>query len=259
MEYFSKYEKNPYEDIRWNIPERRQGVVAVVGGNGQAFRVPVKIAEWLTAHYPLETVKVLLPDVLQDKLPPVPDFVFVSSTESGSFADAEEIASALEVTDYGLVVGDLSKNAITAKALAAACHLATKPLLITRDAIDLLMSESADNLLMNQNLILVATLAQLQKLLKTVYYPKILTMTQPLTMVAEVLHKFTLSYPVKVVTLHDGQVLIAENGSVAAVPLDQSGFSPLTLWSGEFAAKIAAYNLYNPDNFVKASVCATFA
>ena len=74
--------------------------------------------------------------------------------------------------------------------------------------------------------------------------------------VAEVLHKFTLSYPVKIVTLHNGQVLIAENGIVKAVALEMTGYSPITVWSGELAAKIVAMNLYNPNSFIKATVTA---
>jgi hypothetical protein len=77
--------------------------------------------------------------------------------------------------------------------------------------------------------------------------------------VADAIHKFTLSYPVSVISLHDGQILIAKNGEVAVVPLGKSGYSPLTIWSGELAAKIVALNLYNPNNFVTASVAAVFA
>ena len=259
MDYFKKYNENPYEDLKWNIPERKQGTVAVVGGNMQNFRTPVRIAEWLGANYPVEAVKVVLPDALKDKLPPLPDLVFLKSTESGSFADAEEILAALDTVDYGLVIGDLSRHNVTAKVVAEACGKSRKPLIIMRDAVDLMATEVRENMLMNENLVFVASMAQLQKLFKAVYYPKMLMMTQPLMQVAEALHKFTLSYPVKIITLQDGQILTAMNGEVAAVALEKSGYSPLTLWSGELTAKIVAYNLYSPDNFMKATVCAIFA
>ena len=33
MEYFKKLEKNPYEDLFWNVPEMAKGTANVVGGN----------------------------------------------------------------------------------------------------------------------------------------------------------------------------------------------------------------------------------
>ena len=99
-------------------------------------------------------------------------------------------------------------------------------------------------------------MAQLTKLLRAVYYPKILLMSQSLVQVAEVLHKFTLSYPTKIITLHNGQILMAENGKVKAVPLESVGYSPIMFWGGEVAAKIVALNLYNPHNFMPATIAA---
>ena len=33
MEYFEKIEQNPYSDIYWNIPEQKQGIVNIIGGD----------------------------------------------------------------------------------------------------------------------------------------------------------------------------------------------------------------------------------
>jgi hypothetical protein len=111
---------------------------------------------------------------------------------------------------------------------------------------------------MNEKLIIMGSLAQLQKILRAVYYPKMLLLSQSLVQVAEVLHKFTLSYPVKIVTLHSGQILVATNGVVKAVPLEKSGYSPIMIWSGELAAKIVAVNMFSPDRFIDATMTAIF-
>ena len=259
MDYFKKYEENPYEDLRWNIPERKQGIVHIIGGNSQTFRTPVKIGEWLSANYPVEATYIVLPDALKAKLPPLPNLVFLKSTESGSIADALEIAGTLESADYNILIGDLSRNTVTAKAIGDACEKTTKPTLITRDSVDLLASEIKETTLMNEQLVLVASIAQLQKVFRAVYYPKMLMMAQPLTQIAETLHKFTLSYPSKIATLYNEQILISQNGEVTAIPIEESGYTPLTIWGGEFAAKVSAYNLYNPDNFIKATICAVFS
>ena len=91
---------------------------------------------------------------------------------------------------------------------------------------------------MNENLILMGSVMQLTKLLRAVYYPKMLLASQSLVQVAEVLHKFTLSYPVGIVTLHNGQILVAKDGMVKAVELSHSGYSPIMVWGGEIPATI---------------------
>lgn len=255
MDYFEKLEKNPYEDLKWNIPERKQGIVSVIGGNGQRFRDEVKVAEFLGANYPLQEVKVVVPEALRGKLPDLPNFVFLPAVESGSFDESQGLIDAFGASDYNLVLGDLSKNAVTGKAVASACRSAEKMTLITRDAVDLLAENSPERWLMNENIVAFASVMQLQKLLRAIYYPKMLLASQSLVQVSEVLHKFTLSYPVGVVTLHDGQILVAKDGTVKAVALSSSGYSPMMFWSGELAAKIVAMNLYNPSQFIPATVC----
>lgn len=255
MDYFEKLEKNPYEDLKWNVPERKQGTVNVVGGNSQRFRDEVKVAEFLGANYPVEMVRLILPDSLKGKLPELPNFTFLSSTDSGSFAESQELLDVFNAGDYNLVLGDLSKNAVTGKAISSAVKNAEKMTLITRDAVDLIAENAPERVLMNENLVIFASVMQLQKLLRAVYYPKMLLASQSLVQVAEVLHKFTLSYPVSMVTLHDGQILAAKDGTVNAVALSNSGCSPITFWSGELTAKIVAMNLYNPSQFIPATVC----
>lgn len=257
MDYFEKIEKNPYKDLYWNVPDgQKKGEVAVVGGNAQNFRVPVKTAEYLLKEFPLKTVRVVLPEVLKSKLPPLPDVVFLKDVAGGSIADSEGLLRAFDAVDFSVVVGDLSKNSVTSAAVGKAVASGKKPILITRDAIDLIAGEKLDQILMREDLTLVGSLAQMQKILKSVYYPKVLTLSQSLVQVTEVFHKFTLSYPVQIVTLHEGQILIAFNGKVVAVPMVKTPYSVLTIWNGEMAARIACLNLYNPGKFVEATVAA---
>ncbi len=259
MDYFKKIEKKPEEDLAWNIPEQKTGLVNIIGGNEQTFRTEIKISEFLTEKFPIKTVKTVLPDVLKNKLPNLENLGFLSSTDSGSFSSEEELNQVFNEADYNVLIGDLSKNAITGKSVASACNSSEKPLLITRDSVDLITENNPERLLMNDNIAIFASLVQLQKLLHAVYYPKIITMSQSLVQVAETMHKFTLSYPVKIITLHNEQILIAENGSVTAVPLEKSGYPAFTVWSGELAGKIVAFNLFNPNNFSNATVSAIFS
>ena len=258
MDYFEKIESNPYKDLIWNLPEQKQGLVNVVGGSAGSFRSEVKIAEYLTEKYPVHEVRVIMPDSLKNKLPGLPFFHFLTSTESGSFAESQELVNVFDRADFNLMLGDLSKNKVIGKAISDSLKTTSRETLITRDTIDLINDNNPERILMNEQIILMASLSQLQKLLRAIYYPKMILMSQSLVQVAEILHKFTLSYPIKIVSLHDGQILVAKNGLVKAVPLEKSGYSPILLWSGELAAKIVAINLYNPNDFIGATICAIF-
>ena len=256
MDYFEKLDHNPYEDLKWNIPERKQGSVNIIGGNAQRFRDEVKVAEFLGSIYPIKTIQLILPDALKGKLPEMPNFQFLPSSESGSFAESQALYDIFNSSDYNLLLGDLSRNNVTGKAIAKAITHAEKTTLITRDAVDLLADNSAERWLMNENIIIMASIAQLGKLLRSIYYPKMLLMSSSLVQVSEILHKFTLSYPVSIVTLHNEQILVAQNGTVKAIALSSSDYSPMTFWSGEAAAKIIGMNLYNPNQFIQSAICA---
>ena len=259
MDYFEKIEKKPGEDLSWNIPEQKQGIVNVIGGNSQSFKTEVRVSEFLASKYPFRDLKVVLPDALKPQLPPLPNFVFLESTDSGSFANDVELKNVFNAADFNLLLGDLSKNTTTIRAIASACRYSEKPLLITRDAVDTIANTNLEQVLMNENIIFFASMPQLIKLLRAIYYPKMLLLSQPLMQVAEVLHKFTLSYSISIVTLHNNQILIAKNGVVKAVPVENSGYTPIFFWQGELAGKIIAMNLYNPNNFISATISAIFA
>lgn len=258
MDYFEKLESNLYKDLKWNIPERKQGVINVIGGNVGRFRDEIRVAEFLAGTYPLQDVHVVVPDALKGKLPDLPNFVFLPATDSGAFKESQTLLDVFGAADYNLVLGDLSRNTTTGRAIAKACCDAEKMILVTRDAVDLMTENAPERWLMNENMVVFASVAQLQKLLRAVYYPKMLLASSSLVQVAEVVHKFTLSYPVAVITLHNGQVLVAHSGLVKAVALTSTGYSPLVFWSGEVAAKIVGMNLYSPNQLIEATTCALF-
>ena len=94
------------------------GRVAVLGGNSQSFSTPVRISEYLTRQFPIQTVATMLPDALRPKLPPLPNLTFFPSTASGSFDRSPALRAALADPDAALFIGDLSKNSATTIALA---------------------------------------------------------------------------------------------------------------------------------------------
>lgn len=263
LSYWQKQTKPLFADLLWNVPERHTGKAIVVGGNSNSFATPAHTAEFLAKTFPFVAVTTILPDALRSKLPPAASVEFTPSTESGSFAKSPVLEDFFAAADATLVVGDLSRNSATAIALASAIRatipsqpdLQPSPLVLTRDAVDLLAPEMP-TLLTRPNFYLLSSLPQLQKVFRAVYYPKMILLSAPLLPLIETLHKFTLSYPATVITLHQEQIIVAAGGEVVTTPLDHTDYSPLSLWSGQLASRILALNYYNPKRPLSATAAA---
>jgi len=248
MEYTFWKKQDPsrslFPDVEWSKPERRDqaGRLAIIGGNKLGFAGVA--ASYQTA---LETgvgaVRVVLPDALKKTIPPaITDCIFAPTNQSGGLAaDAiTEMRAAGEWASGVLLVGDAGRNSETAIVYEKFISEYGGPLVLTRDAIDL-VKNGAMSLVERPNTMLVASFAQLQKLFQNVYYPKMLTFSMQLSLVVEALHKFTITYPCTLVVLHRDELLIASGGEV----ISQSYDNPLKIWRGETAARIASYWLWN--------------
>lgn len=260
LSYWQKQTKPLFADLAWNIPEQKTGRLGLIGGSSQGFNFTIRTAEFIGKTFPVRDLPILLPTTLRTKLPPLPNLNFAPATDTGSFAQSPLLSEFITINDYTLITGDLSKNSATAIALTDALLPANSSLepphiLLARDTIDLL-TPSMEQLLMNPNLTLFASSAQLQKVFRAVYYPKMIMLSAPLLPTLEALHKFTLTYPVTILTFHENQLITAHDGHVITTPLTSTTYSPLSLWSGELAAKIAAFNLYNPTKPLEATTAA---
>ena len=277
--YWKKQTKPLFEELDWNIPEQKTSHVTVVGGNSQNFANVVKISEFLSTNFPIKTVETILPDALRKNFPAgLPDLTFLPSTASGSFDRSPLLAEAIADSDFIFLAGELTKNSITAVAIADALKSIYGPesptfsldtpatiaaptalplaprLLITRDSADLLLAES--EFLLSAGTFYVVSMAQLQKIFRAVYYPKVLMLSSPLAQVVETLHKFTLTYPATILTFHEGQILVASDGKIISTPIETTNYTPISLWSGELASRVLAMNLFTPGQPLAATAAA---
>lgn len=233
-----------FPDIEWNKPERRDqaGKLAIIGGNKLGFAA---VAESYQTALDIGAgnVRVLLPDVLKKTIPSsITDALFAPTTPSGSLAKnaSSELRALGEWADEVLLIGDAGRNSETAILYEEFVANYSGPLTVTRDAIDLiknnpgLLAERPDTLL-------VASFAQVQKLFQGIYYPKMLTFNMQLLQLVEALHKFTITYPCAIVTLHKDIIIIASGGEVVTEEWTQ----PMAIWRGSVATKAAAYWLWN--------------
>ena len=259
MNYWQKQGKTPlFAEIDQERPEQRAqaGRLLVIGGQkGSFFAVAAAVEQAKKIGF--GTVKVLLPDSLKAKVPADADVVFAPSEAAGGFGKAalEHVRAATEQADYVLVIGDLGKNSETAVLLQEFLKTDKKPVLLTRDAVDLVAVGAVD-WAQRENITLCATLPQLQKIFKALYYPKILTLSMPVHQLVETLHKFTITYPLTILTYHNAQVITATGGEVMTTELKDTQYTPISLWSGEWAVKTAALATWNAGQTLAAATTA---
>jgi ADP-dependent NAD(P)H-hydrate dehydratase / NAD(P)H-hydrate epimerase len=234
-----------FSDIEWNKPERRDqaGNVLVVGGNKLGFSA-VAEAYQTALTTGAGSVRVMLPDCLKKSVPAtLLDVVYAACTPSGGLskeAVPELRATAAWATEV-LLIGDAGRNSETALAYEEFIQAYNGHLTVSRDAIDL-VKNNPGLLAERPNTLLVASFAQVQKLFQGVFYPKMLTFNMQLLQFVEALHKFTITYPVTIMTLHKDTLVIAHNGQVITQPWSE----PMALWRGSVATTAACYTLWSP-------------
>lgn len=245
-----------FPEIEWNKPEQRShaGKLAIIGGNKLGF-VAIRDAYEVASELGAGQIRAVLPDVLKRTIPPsVSDTIFVPSNPSGGFSREAlpEFQAACAWADLCLLIGDAGRNSETAMSLEALLESDSR-VVITRDAVDLLMP-AMGRCVDRENTTFVISFAQLQKIFQSVYYPKIISFSMQLMQLVETLHKFTITYPVTIVTFHQNQLILARDGQVISQEFDQ----PMAIWRGITATRAATYLLWNPTKPLEA-IAASFA
>lgn len=241
-----------YPDIAWSKPEQRSqaGKLAIIGGNKLGF-AGVADSYGIALAAGVGEVRVLLPDVLKKTIPTaITDAIFAPTNPSGSLSrDALTEMKALGTWASGvLLVGDAGRSSETAIVYEDFIRDYSGQLTITRDAHDLIKNAS-QNIVERPDTLLVISFAQLQKLFQTVYYPIVLTFSMQLTNLVEALHKFTITYPVSIMVLHQEILVIASGGNVTTTPWG----NPMAIWRGSVATRASVYWLWNPSKLLEST------
>ncbi len=240
-----------FPDIEWNKPEQRlrAGKLAIIGGNKLGFTAvseAYKVADAMGAGQ----IRIILPNVLKKSIPAsITNALFIPSNFSGGFSREAlpELIAASQWADVCLLVGDTGRNSETAMAFEELLKTHAGHLVVTRDAVELLKQVSSQ-VVEREKTTLVLSFAQLQKLFQGVYYPKILSFSMQLMQLVETLHKFTITYPVTIVTFHQNQLVVAHGGEVVTQEFDE----PMQIWRGTTATRISTYLLWNPTKSLEA-------
>jgi NAD(P)H-hydrate repair Nnr-like enzyme with NAD(P)H-hydrate dehydratase domain len=240
-----------YPDIEWNKPEQRSmaGRLGIIGGNKLGF-AGVGESYGIATNAGVGEVRVLLPDALRKTVPPIiTDVIFGATNPSGSLAREAlpEMKAMGEWASGILLIGDAGRNSETAIVYEDFIRGYHGQLTISRDAVDLLKN-TPDLMVERPDTLVVASFAQLQTIFKTIYYPKILTFSMQLQQLVEAVHKFTITYPVTIVTFHQDHLVVAHNGEVTTTPWA----NPMAIWRGSVATQAAVYWLWSPKKPLEA-------
>ena len=251
-------EKPLFPDIEWNKPEQRNlaGKLGIIGGNKLGF-AGVAEAYSVASSAGVGQIRVILPDVLKKTIPAaMTDAMFAPTNPSGSLSKdaAAELHNLGDWANGILMIGDAGRSSETAILYEQFLQDYHGPLIVTRDAIDL-VKNSSQALVDRPQTLLIASFAQLQKLFQAVYYPKVLTFSMQLTNLVEALHKFTITYPVTLAVLHKDTFIVAHDGNIVTTPWD----NPMNIWRGNTAAKAATYLLWSPTKPLEATATAIIA
>lgn len=258
-----QYSKLLFPEIEWSKPEQKShaGKLLIIGGGAGAFR-GLAIAHKTALRTGVGEVRILLPNSLKKDIKiDSTELIFAKSNLSGGFSNDSwtDFKAGEKWADSILFIGDTNKNSETAILFEKFILESEKPIFITRDAVDILL-DSFSEILYKKNVSILASFAQLQKIFSKVFYPKVLTFSMNISNVADILHKFTFSYPAQILTLNNANFIIAENGEVFSTPLDSplnlGKLSPIAIWSGEIPTKIAVWQLWNKNQRSKAAITA---
>lgn len=245
-----------FPDILWSKPEQRAqaGKLGLVGGHKLSF-LAVANAHQTAQQIGVGEVKILLPDALKKTLGTIDGAIFGQSNPSGGLSSQSlvDLTALSHETDGLLFIGDSGKNAETQSLYEAFLRQADdqKPIIITRDAIDLVVNV-VNEIITKPNLTIIASFSQLQKIFRSVYYPIVLVHSMQTSKLVEAIHKFTLTNPLTIVVFHNDQLLVARDGQVASTGFDQ----PTEIWQGKLPTQIASWITWNPKQPLEAAITA---
>lgn len=238
-----------FSELIWNRPEHKakRGKLLIVGGN-QYFFAGIAKAYSDAIAAGAGSVRIIMPDKLERTLgKSLVEANFVPSTPSGSFArkGLAELLGQAAWADAVYLAGDFGRNSETAILLESFASKYSRPLALYGDSLDYFETDSA-KLLARQNTLAIATIAQLQKMLTPKAVIKHdMDLVQFIDLLAE------LRAAATILTLHQGQLVVAGAGRISTTPAGTQSLS-------DVAAAAVVWQMQQPDKVFEAVTSAVY-
>jgi len=239
-------DKPLFPELVWSRPENKRtaGKLLIIGGSAHGFAAPAEAyQEAGTAG--IGSIRVVLPAPLKSTAGLLIDTVdYAPATPSGSFAKSSlsVMLDSAAWADGILVAGDLGRNSETAVVLESLLDESSLPTVVTKDAIEYITSEP-EPILKHQNVVLVLSLSQLQRLFSATKQTTAISLSMDLLHLVDILHDFTKQFPIGVITRHLDQTFVAIGGRVSTTP---SKDDKEDLWRVKTAAHASVWLIQNP-------------
>lgn len=248
MDYWEKQstEKPLFPDILWARPETKHGAgkLLIIGGSAQGFAAAQE-AYSAASTGGAGHIRLILPESLKRTVGVLGPYNYAPSTpHSGSFGrDAlNEFLIGSSWADAVLLAGDLGRNSETAILLENFASKLSGQLCITKDAVDYLYNHP--ELIANrENTMLVMSLSQLQKLGTALKFETPFLLGMGLMLLVQVLHEFTMRYPIMIITKELDYLIVAHNGRVSTSKLKEDK----DIWRVETAARSSVFWMQNKN------------
>jgi hypothetical protein len=258
-EFWHKQEagKPLFPQLEWSRPENRQmaGKLLIVGGNLHGFAAPAE-AYNETVKAGVGSSRVLLPSAIQKVVgPSIENGEFAASTPSGSFSQRAlvELLDWCKWADGVLFAGDLGRNSETAIMVEKFLQKCEAPAVITKDAIDYVVS-LPQAALERPNTTLVLSFSQLQRLGIASRFEKPLTFSMDLMRLVDWLHVFSERHATDIIVKHQEYICVAVNGEVSTTKLSKE----IPIWRLKTAAHAAVWWVQNRSKTFEALSMAVY-
>lgn len=244
-----------YPDMLWSRPENKSlaGKLLIIGGNAHGFSDTAS-AYSSAVKAGAGAIKILLPDVLKKVVgATMEDAYYCPSTPSGSFAkrSLSELLDYADWADIVLLEGNFGRNSETAILLESFIDKYKGNVALANDALDY-FTPNPINLLRRDNTLLVATIAELQKISVKLNPENVTKFEMSLIQFVDALGQLSAMTPAYIVTKHLDNILVAVKGKVSSTKLDEK-FEP---WRVEASAYASVWLMQNKAKPFEAVSCA---
>ena len=246
-----KYNTPLYNDVLWNKPINKQfmGKLLIMGGNLHKITAPSQ-AFILANKYEAGQMQVLMPNSTKKLIPKPapPEIEFLPSTPSGSFAkEAEQDAMHYVLwADCTLFVGNFSHNSETGILLENLSKTTTLQCYV-EDGIDYFVDNPLP-IVNRNNTLLVVTMAQLQRIVKSLKLPTAVSLSMVSSQLVEVLQTITSKYPVAIIVYHKQNIFVGYKGQVSSTLLPSEPVD----WRLSTATSASIWYMQQPNEPFKA-------
>ncbi|GAC1392340.1 MAG: hypothetical protein NVSMB46_07970 [Candidatus Saccharimonadales bacterium] len=247
-----------YSQLLWSRPENKilAGRLLIIGGNKFSFSAPAE-AFTHSIKAGVGRVRIILPDALKKIVgPSIEGAEFAPCTPSGSFS-TYALAEFLDQSEWSegiLLAGDFGRNSETAVLLEKFAVKTTKPLIITKDSVDYLITINP-TIMLRDKTTLVLSFSQLQKIARHCNFSMPFTFSMDYLHLIECLQKFTSHYSAALVVEHVGTIFVAYKGKVSTTKLPSS----TKIWRVVTASNSAVWLIQNSKVIFEALTTAMYA